>query len=388
MTRKPTPPTYDRYRDRYARVVINRKSIHLGAYGSDKSYQKYRELLAEWSAGKESEGPGADDTLTMAVMLEGYRKYAKAYYGEDRDGRYRHLLPTIKTVRELFADLPVLEFGPKKLKTLRQAFVDLGHTRGHVNACVQRVVGMFRWAASEELIPGTIVHSLESVTPLRHGHTSAPEGKTVVSVPQSDVDATLPHLPPVVADMVQLQLIAGCRPGELCRMTPSQIDRSGDVWFYRPAKHKNTHRGHVRIVALGPRAQMILSRYLLRPADSYCFSPKESLAQFYDRQHERRTTPMNCGNKPSAAKRQRAIDKVSDHYTVASYRRAIERACDRADIARWTPHRLRHTAGTVVREQFGLDASQAILGNKHARVAEIYSELSMAKAAEVARQIG
>ena len=87
-----------------------------------------------------------------------------------------------------------------------------------------------------------------------------------------------------------------------------------------------------------------------------------------------------------------------------AYRRAIHRACDRAFPApeglegdplrqwkskhRWSPNRLRHTAATRIREQFGLDGAQAILGHAHARVTEVYGELNIAKATEIARQIG
>ena len=52
MTRAPSRPSYDRYRGNYARVVIDRRSIHLGRYNSEASHQKYRQLLAAWSAGQ------------------------------------------------------------------------------------------------------------------------------------------------------------------------------------------------------------------------------------------------------------------------------------------------------------------------------------------------
>jgi integrase len=55
---------------------------------------------------------------------------------------------------------------------------------------------------------------------------------------------------------------------------------------------------------------------------------------------------------------------------------------------RWTPHRLRHTAGTLVREKYGLDGVQVILGHRNARVSEIYSELHVSKAVAIARKIG
>lgn len=57
-------------------------------------------------------------------------------------------------------------------------------------------------------------------------------------------------------------------------------------------------------------------------------------------------------------------------------------------IPKWAPNAIRHTAGTSVREQFGLDGSQNILGHKRASTSEIYSVLSFDKAAEIARKIG
>lgn len=387
MTRKPTAPTYDLYRGKYARVVIDRQSIHLGTYGSEKSHQKYRELVAAWL----SKSPAEEDPkefFTVAEVLEAYREHALDYYGDGRDSRYSHLLPTIRSVREMYADMPAHEFTPKKLKRLRESFVGAGHCRKHVNAKVQQVVGIFEWAASEELVPGSLVHDLKTVKSLRKGHTTAPEGKTVEAVAQERINATLPHLTPILADMVRLQLISGCRPGELCRLTPGQIDRSGDVWVYIPGQHKNAHRGHERIICFGPKSQDVLRKYLLRPDDAPCFSPKESMAQFFDQQHDARKTPMSCGNKPRPGGRDRAIARVRTQYDVAGYRRAIERACDRAGVPRWTPHRLRHTRAEEVREVFGLDGSQAILGHKHARTTEIYAAIKKEKAIEIARSVG
>lgn len=406
-TLKARPPKYCRYRNG-ARVTIHGHTHYLpGAFNSDESLAEYRRLVAQWGAGMvvQPEAAESDGTaITVAEVFEGYRVYAEAYYGDVPRGRYRNLLPVIKSVGLLFADLPAHEFSPKKLKIARQTFVAAGYTRGHCNTCVQRVIAVFRWAVEEELVPGSVVHALEAVRPLQRGHTPAPEGKVVHAVPEATVDATLPHLGPVVQDMIRLQLVAGCRPGELCTMTPGQIDRRKDVWLYRPAQHKNLHHGHARVIALGPKAQDILRKYLLRAADAPCFSPREAFAQHLDEKHDRRATPAHQGNRPVAAKRKRRIAELGDHYTVASYRRAIERACDRAFPApketvgdaltkwkqshRWTPHRLRHTAGTVVREQYGLDGAQAVLGHRNARVSEIYSELNVQKAVEIARQIG
>ena len=50
-------------------------------------------------------------------------------------------------------------------------------------------------------------------------------------------------------------------------------------------------------------------------------------------------------------------------YTVGSYRKAIRRACLKANVPIWHPHQLRHTAATNIRCQFGLEVAQAVLGH-------------------------
>jgi len=49
---------------------------------------------------------------------------------------------------------------------------------------------------------------------------------------------------------------------------------------------------------------------------------------------------------------------------------------------------LRHTAATQIREEFGLDSTQSVLGHRNARITETYAELNVAKAVEVAAKIG
>lgn len=76
--------------------------------------------------------------------------------------------------------------------------------------------------------------------------------------------------------MIELQRATGMRPGELCILRPSDVDRSCDIWEYRPTEHKTAHHDHDCVICIGPKGQDILRTYLLRPADAYCFSPRES----------------------------------------------------------------------------------------------------------------
>jgi site-specific recombinase XerC len=55
---------------------------------------------------------------------------------------------------------------------------------------------------------------------------------------------------------------------------------------------------------------------------------------------------------------------------------------------RWAPNRLRHTFGTRVRKEHGLEAAQVSLGHSKADVTQIYAERNEALAASVAAKIG
>ena len=313
-------PSYCRYAKHYARVRIDGRNIHLGKYGSPESKAKYKRLIAQQAAG--SPVVQRDDGVLIGELLESYRTWAAHHYGDVPRGRYRELLPTIRTVRELFADLPADQFSPKRLKVARAAFAARGNSRGHVNTCTRRVIAIFRWAAEEELVPGSLVESLKQVRPLEYGRCELPEGERVAPVSQDDVDP-LPHLSGIVADMVRLQLLTGARPAEICQLTPAAVDRTGDVWLYRPAHHKTRHHGHDRVIAIGPRGQDVLRPYLLHAPDAPCFSSQEALRTHLEARHDERVTPMNEGHKPVPAKRRAALAKCGDQYDVASYRRAI-----------------------------------------------------------------
>ena len=54
----------------------------------------------------------------------------------------------------------------------------------------------------------------------------------------------------------------------------------------------------------------------------------------------------------------------------------------------WAPNRLRHTAATEIRREFGLEAAQISLGHSQANVTQVYAERDMKKGIEVARKIG
>jgi integrase len=243
---------------------------------------------------------------------------------------------------------------------------------------------MFRWGASEELIPATVHAALRTVPGLRAGRTAARESEPILPVAAEDVERTLPHLCHVVADMVRFQRLTGARPGEVCELRPMDIDRARSVWEYRPPSHKTEHHGRGRLVFIGPRAQAILLPYLLRAADACCFSPAEFQAG-----HRRAARP---GRSPGTC------------YSEVGYYKAIQKGITRANrknqeevgrqgiglqpVPEWFPNQLRHSAATEIRSLFGLEAAQTVLGHAKADVTQVYAERDRALAAGVMAKIG
>ena len=343
------PPKYSRAKEKNradrAYVWLNGKKVFLGIYGSPESKAKYADLIG----GPQVPEPEPSTDPTVSELLLRFLEHADGYYDAREYGNFKSVG---KWLRTHAGDSLAMEFGPLKLIALREAMIEHGWTRKSINRQIVRVRQIFTWAVSREIIPATNLEALRAVKGLREGRSKAKEKPPIQSVSDSVIQATLPHLSPLVADIVRVHRLIGCRPDEVCGMRPADINRSGVVWFYSPAHHKNTWRGKNRCIAVGPRAQAILKRYLF---GDWCFESQ---------------------------------DKKGTRYLVASYRRAITRACKRAGVAPWTPGQIRHTTASEVRRLFGLDSAQKVLGHATAKTTEIYAELDREKAAEVALRIG
>jgi integrase len=222
----------------------------------------------------------------------------------------------------------------------------------------------------------TTFQALTTVSGLHKGKTAAREPAPIRPVAPEVVDATLPFLPSAAADMVRLQRLTGCRPGEIVLLRPRDVDRSNPVWQYRPMSHKTEHHGRERVVLIGPSAQAILAPYLsLHDKDAFCFQTE----------------------RPNR-------NKSGGRYTSQSYHQRVHSACDAADakaheerretpanerlVPRWAPNQLRHAAATEIRSRFGLEAASTVLGHSKADVTQIYAERDLQKAAAIMAAVG
>lgn len=230
-------PKYRKHRASGKAVVTLHGTDHyLGPYDSQASKQLYDRLIAEYCTGNRT--PVARDSISVLEVIHRYWQFCKVYYVKDgkatsEQGAIRWVA---KSLKQLYGSLPATEFGPLALKALRNVWIANGLSRSTINQNVGRIVRMFRWATAEELLPPAVHQALAALPGLRQGRTEAKESKPVPPVAIHIVEATLPYLRPIVADMVRFQLLTGARPGEVCNLRPVDIDRSHDVWEYQVGK--------------------------------------------------------------------------------------------------------------------------------------------------------
>ncbi len=151
--------------------------------------------------------------MRVCQIAARYMDHCEIYY-RDLNGKKTSTFCNAQqaiTALEPYDDLPVALFGPKKLQEMRALLVQAGRPRKSCNTIVKAVKRLFRWAESQELVaPGTC-HALETVEPLKRGRTTAPELPPVKPVPDKVIEATIPYLPRVVADMVRVHRLIGGR---------------------------------------------------------------------------------------------------------------------------------------------------------------------------------
>lgn len=397
-------PSYRKHSSGQARVVINGRCYYLGQYGSKASKKRYDTLIAEWLASSRSKSFGVQpEALTMSHLMLDYLRYCRRHYVRGRNSEHVRTKQILRKVRKLYGELPAAEFGPRQFKAVRQLLIDSVSerkrraddktppkklSRTYINAQMKRVTRLFRWAAAEGLLPAEVYQSLRIIPALQRGRTSARECEKIRPVDEKLVNATLSHCSPVIADMIKLQLLCGCRPSEVCKLTPGMIHRSEDVWTAELEEHKTAHHDRRRIIYFGPESQNILAKYLLRGKESPLFSPKESDAKRRAAQSEKRTTPLSCGNRPGTNRKKKPKCQLSDRYDTSSYGRAIKYACKKGGLEHWSPNQLRHTAATKIRSMFGLDAAAKMLGHSEVAVTQVYAQLDHKCALNVARRIG
>ena len=262
------------------RTAAGRRDVYLGLHGSEESRREDARIVAGLAAGAAPEqAVGKPVVPTVDEVILAWWQWAEKHYRRP-DGIPTNQLTefryTLKPLSELYGHTPAKDFGPLSLKTVQKQMVELGWARTQVNSRVGKIKRVFKWAASEQLVPVATYQGLATVAGLRRGRTEAKETEPVGPVDDAAVYATVNHLNRHVAGLVRFQRLTGCRPGEAVLVRRCDLDTSREVWFFAPPQHKTAHKGKSRTVAIGPRAQEVLKSFFTADSQAYLFNPRRA----------------------------------------------------------------------------------------------------------------
>ncbi|HPS54956.1 MAG TPA: site-specific integrase [Sedimentisphaerales bacterium] len=341
---------------------------------------------------------------SIAQLAKAYSDYANEYY-KDHNGittrEVGNIGYALKPLLDVYATIYIEDFGPIKLIEVRNEMIKQNICRKTINQRIGVIKRMFKWAASQQIIPMITYQGLLTVEGLKRNRSTAKESMPVKPIDEKHVYMILDYTTPVVGAMIQIQLLTGMRPSEMLQMKPKDIDRSEQIWHYYPERHKNEYRGHERIVPIGPQGQKILMPFLLRNENSYCFSPAESEKYRREKLTENRKTPLSCGNTVGSNQKDDPQRKPGEVYDYKGYGKAVTRAIFAArndiksrggdpdvEMPKWTPYQLRHTAATKTRKLFNYETAGALLGHSNMSATAVYAERNQGLADEAARKLG
>ena len=397
-----------------ARLRIGGKEYWLGLAGTVEADDLYRRHLTAWvasgcsTADLQPDPPAAtvpepaappappviavSDPAAAAAMTVGglTLRYVAAVKGGKSPEQLRGCSKwwnarVVANALETRRAVPLDRFGPKMLKDVQAELASrprkqkrdgepVPRTRYMVNRTIKEIVAMFSWAVGEELLPPDRLVALRCVKSLRAGESPARESEPVAPVTDAEIEAILPHLPSVVADLVQFARLTAVRPSEACGLRLADVEQVDDLptprWTLK--RHKTAHKGKTREIAIGPRAWRIVERWAAGKADADPVFATGDLGR--------------VRVSGTIKKRKRRTKRAA--FTADDIRKDIAAACRAAGIPAWTTYQLRHAGITEARRTCGLDGAQALAGHASAKMTEHYSRLTFADAARVALKIG
>lgn len=332
-------------------------------HGTQESLRQYKEYCDSLR-----KHPG--DTKKIPGLVLAFLDYSK----ERHDGQpeYIHRRSVLMLLAEEYPACLANDFGPVKLQEFRRKLVNTNLARSYVNQQIQRVRRMFRWGVAQELVRVETLQALNAVEGLRQGEGGR-ESKKVLPAPMHHVEQAIKASSPTIAAAIVVMSRTGMRASNACALRWDAIDRTSDIWLYRPEQHKSKHRGKLLIIPLGPVCQEYLKALPGKQPNEYLLSPQDS-AYWHTEQRGTKTPTINR--------------RITKQYNKDSLREAIAKACKRANVPRFRPHQLRHGISTAITAKHGIESARLYLGHASVDVTRLYSERDIAAACELARDFG
>ncbi|MDZ4689528.1 MAG: tyrosine-type recombinase/integrase [Planctomycetaceae bacterium] len=326
------------------------RQVWFGHKTNPESAQKYARFITAVQTGEPVQiaAPVTRPTINE-VCLRFLTEHCLRYRGSDGkpSAEVRCLKGVTRILRQLYGRTVADDFGPLKLRAVRQAMIEAGWTRRFINKQIGRLRLIFRVAVSWEMVRADVLAALDSVPALASGESKAIDNAPRQAISQADLDAVRAQLSERPRDLFDLMLLTGARPGELLRLTTGMIDREGELWRCELAHHKTSHHGKTRVLLFNVTAQAILRRYFQADPDCLLFPVRG--------------------------------DTFAD---------TIKAATIRAGVTPFTPHALRHTVATRLADEMGTEAAQRLLGHATRAMTEHYSKAAERLAGEAVRKLG
>jgi integrase len=268
---------------------------YLGKHGSPESLQAYAAIIFE-RTGKAPPPIADPKNLTIPGLISAFLSRNQAEYapGSREPKQFTHaLLPLARVCKSVRA----ADFQAHHLDSVRKAMANgswltaeekaayakrkraVCWCREVINRRVARIKLMFKRCELWGLVP-----------PGTHARLSVITGSSTKALPSPDTE------PASWGDVKRLAVFlsrpgkgrhkerakrlaallltlwwSGARPGEIRIMRAGDVDRSGEVWIYRPETHKNAWRGQTREIALGPKCQAVLKSLMGDDPTAYLF---------------------------------------------------------------------------------------------------------------------
>ncbi len=372
----------------YAR--IKGRCVYFGPHGDPESEQRYKRAMAELLAAGDDVPAPAPRTTTVREGVTGYLDAMRAEWGDGEKGD-KHLVRlhhALDVVTDLFPGRRLSAFGVEQLEAVRAEMVRRDWSRRHINEQINVVRRCWKWLTMRGHVPAGVLERMQALEHLKAGRSPARESdRQEPPTPEvlAKVLARLDRTNPLVGIMVRVQLYSGARTGELVAMSSDRIDASGPVWTYRPARHKNLHRGKGRVIALPPEAIEAMRPLLSFSTDGkliatpdIIFDPRKAVEL---RPRTNTTEEPGWRSGPRSGRKNNGTRLPTDRYTPVTYAVAVARACRAEKVEPFRPYALRHLAITRWAETLGPEPARVLAGHSSPRMLSVYVHTDASKVA-------
>ena len=317
------------------------REIYLGIYDSPECGDAYAAWRREYLSGtlppvsaisaapaRRTSARFVADLLAL-YLVESRRLYRCADGTQSSEGKhYEKLIRRMDSMG--FGLLPLERFGRTELIAIRDQMIADKVTRHYIVGTLARVVRIFKFAESRDLVPIDQVVRLSTLPPMRL--TEGKSEREVSGVRPSQIVRLYRHLAPHWQAMMAFHSYTGCRAENAITIRLDEIDMTRTPWIYTPSQSKSTWRGKKLSIRIGPRARDAISPHLVDvDSTGYLFPCKRTSTK---RRHH------------------------------GGYYKALVAACTSMGVSVIVPRQIRHTtASELLRRGVPIHLIGAILGH-------------------------